>query len=302
MQSMSVKTPEDADGGAFGRERRRLFGIAYRMLGSVAEAEDVVQDAWLRWQGTDQSAVLDPTAFLVTTTTRLAINVTQSARSRREAYVGPWLPEPVDTSADPHLGAERGEALQLAVLLLLETLSPTERAAYVLREAFDYAHAEIADILGLGEANVRQLVTRARKHIADERRAPAPEADQRRFLQAFLAAAQQGDRAALEGLFVADVASYTDGNGVARASRVPVLGRARVAQFVASFASFFWEGATLSPIAANGQPAVLLSRGGVPYAFATVEASAEGIGQILWVMSPPKLAGLRPQAPASSSA
>src|SRR5262249_33858638 len=123
---------------AFVRARPRLFGIAYRMLGSAAEAEDIVQDAWLRWQATDRSAVLDAAAFLATTTTRLALNVVQSARSSRETYVGPWLPEPVDTSADPHLGAERGEALGLAVLVLMEKLSPMERAAYVLREAFDY--------------------------------------------------------------------------------------------------------------------------------------------------------------------
>jgi RNA polymerase sigma factor (sigma-70 family) len=150
--------------------RPRLFGIAYRMLGSAAEAEDIVQDAWLRWQGTDRSVVVDPPAFLATATTRLAITFAQSARSRRETYIGPWLPEPVDTSANPHLGAERAEALEFAVLLLLEKLSPTERAAYVLREAFDYSYDQIAHILRSTEANSRQLVTRARKHISDGRR------------------------------------------------------------------------------------------------------------------------------------
>ncbi len=118
--------------------RPRLFGIAYRMLGSAAEAEDILQDVWLRWQAADRNAVLDPPAFLATITTRLAINLAQSARLRRESYVGTWLPEPVDTANDPCLGAERGEAVEFAVLLLLETLSPTERAAYILREAFDY--------------------------------------------------------------------------------------------------------------------------------------------------------------------
>src|SRR3954454_5513730 len=112
------------------------------MLGSASEAEDIVQDVWLRWQSADRRAVLDPPAFLATTTTRLAISVAQSARSRHETYVGPWLPEPVDTSADPTLGAERGEALELAVLMLLEKLTPTERAAYILREAFDYSHRQ----------------------------------------------------------------------------------------------------------------------------------------------------------------
>ncbi len=179
----------------FIKVRPRLFGIAYRMLGSAAEAEDIVQDVWLRWQVTDRSVVLDPPAFLATTTTRLAINLAQSARSRHETYVGPWLPEPVDTSTDPQLGAERGEALEFAVLLLLEKLSPTERAAYVLREAFDYPYRQIAEILQLEEANTRQLVARARQHITEGRRAPVSSAEQRRLLEAFIAAAQKGELA-----------------------------------------------------------------------------------------------------------
>ena len=166
----------------FAEVRPRLFGIAYRMLGSAAEAEDLVQDVWLRWQTYDGAAVADPAAFLATTTTRLAINVLRSARVRRETYVGPWLPEPVDTEADPHLGAERGEALNLAVLMLLERLSPTERAAYVLREAFDYPYPQIAAIVQVGEAAARQLVSRARKHLRSERRAPVTGTEQRRLL------------------------------------------------------------------------------------------------------------------------
>ncbi len=145
--------------------RPRLFGIAYRMLSSATEAEDLVQEVWLRWQTCDRAAVVNPGAFLATTTTRLAINALQSARVRRETYVGPWLPEPVDTSADPYLGAERGEALEFAALMLMEKLKPNERAAYVLREAFDYSYALIADILQSTEPAVRQLVSRARKHM-----------------------------------------------------------------------------------------------------------------------------------------
>src|SRR5262249_34308137 len=155
-----------------------------------AEAEDVVQDVWLRWQTTNRSVVENPEAFLATTTTRLCINVAQSAHARHETYVGPWIPEPVDTTSDPALGAERSEALSFAVLLLLEKLSPTERAAYILREAFDYEYAQIADILQAEEANVRQLVSRARKHIADGRRAPVNSSEQRRLLGAFIEAAQ----------------------------------------------------------------------------------------------------------------
>jgi RNA polymerase sigma factor (sigma-70 family) len=180
--------------------RPRLFGIAYRMLGSAAEAEDIVQDVWVRWQRADRSVVRDAPAFLAMTTARLAINVLQSARSRRETSVGP-MPEPVDNSTDPRLGAERGEALNVAVRLLLERLWPTERAAYVLREAFTYSYREIADILRIGEANARQLVTRARDHVSSGRRAPVSPAAQRRPFHAFVAAARTGDLARLERLF-----------------------------------------------------------------------------------------------------
>jgi RNA polymerase sigma factor (sigma-70 family) len=211
--------PACADDGlsAFLSARPRLFGIAYRMLGSAAEAEDIVQDVWIRWQTTDRRPVCNPLAFLVTATTRLAINVLQSAHARRETDVGPSLPEPVDTSADPALGAERGEALNLAVLLLLERLSPTERAAYVLREAFNHPYRQIADILRVEEANARQLVTRAREHVSGRRRAPVSPAAQRCLLNAFVGAARTGDLARLERLFTSDVASTSDGRGSAHA-------------------------------------------------------------------------------------
>jgi RNA polymerase sigma-70 factor (ECF subfamily) len=277
----------------FSKVRPRLFGIAYRMLGSAAEAEDIVQDVWLRWQATDRAVVENPAAFLATTTTRMSINFAQSAQSRRETYIGPWLPEPVDTSSDPALGAERGEALGLAILLLLEKLSPTERASYVLREAFDYSYRQIADILQMEEAATRQLVSRARKHIADGRRAPASSEEQRRLLQAFIAAAQTGDLAALEGLFAEDVISYSDGGGVVRtAARAPVSGRERVARFIAAFASHFWTGITVRWVETNGQASVLMSRDGVPIAFATIDASSQGIDQIMWILRPSKLAAI----------
>src|SRR5215472_3661691 len=197
----NVETDDLDDGlSAFASLRSRLFGIAYRMLGSAAQADDIVQDVWLRWQSANRSVVENPLAFLTTTTTRLCINFAQSAQSRRETYLGAWFPEPVDAGSNPALGAERGEALGLAILLLLEKLSPTERAAYILREAFDYSYRQIADILRMEEANTRQLVSRARKHIADGRRTPVSSDEQRRFLEAFIAAAQKGDMAALEGL------------------------------------------------------------------------------------------------------
>ncbi len=286
---MEPRVSDDALAEFF-KVRPRLFGIAYRVLGSAAEAEDVVQDAWLRWQATDRSVVLDPPAFLATTTTRLAINVAQSARARHETYVGPWLPEPVDTSTDPLLGAERNEALEFAVLLLLETLSPTERAAYVLRQAFDYSYRQIAEILQLEEANTRQLVTRARQHITDGRRAPVSPAEQRRLLEAFIGAAQKGDLAGLEGLFATDVVSYSDGGGVVRtAARAPISGSGRVAKFIAAFAWHFWTGVELTFVETNGQASVLISRNGDAVGLVLRDASAEGIGQIMWILRPSKL-------------
>jgi len=274
---------------AFAELRPRLFGIGYRMLGSVTEAEDLVQDVWLRWQGTDRSTVVNPAAYLATTTTRLAINATKSARVRRETYVGPWLPEPVDTSADPYLGAERAEALEFAVLLLMERLSPNERAAYVLREAFDYPYGQIAEILQLSEAAVRQLVSRARKHVAAERRAPVAEAEQRKLLEAFVTAARSGDLAALEELFAADVTSVSDGGGAARASKFPVVGPTRVAKYLRAFASRFWVGVEVRWATVNGQPSALLSRDGEVFTVLIIDASAEGIDKVMWMMNPAKL-------------
>jgi RNA polymerase sigma-70 factor (ECF subfamily) len=274
--------------------RPRLFGIAYRMLGSAVEAEDIVQDAWMRWQTTDRSVVQNAPAFLVTTTTRLAINVAQSARSRRETYVGPWLPEPVDTTSDPTLGAERSEALEFAILLLLEKLTPTERAAYVLREAFDYPYEEIAAILQVTEGNSRQLVTRARKHISEGRVKPVSRLERTRLLNAFIAAAQKGDLETLEGLFAEDVVSYSDGGGMVRAARVPVFGRARVAKFIASVAPHFWTGVKVATTEANAQPCMVISRDGDTVGLTTIDASADGISRIMWMMRPSKLAAVSP--------
>ena len=276
--------------------RQRLFGIAYRMLGSASEAEDIVQETWLRWQGTDRSAVQDPPAFLATATTRLAINALQSARVRRETYIGPWLPEPVDTSNDPTLGAERAEALGYAVLVMLERLTPTERAAYVLREAFGYSYAQISEIVQLSEAAARQLVSRARKHLAGRRRREVSQQEQRRLLTAFVSAAQTGDLEELERLFAEDVVSYSDGGGVVRASKFPVRGRVTVAKFVRAFHTHFWNGVVVTETETNGQPSVLLSKEGTTFAVLTVVASPDGIDQVLWMMNPHKLAAVASRA------
>ncbi len=278
----------DAAAEAFERLRPRLFGIAYRVLGSVSEAEDVVQEVWVRWQGADREAVLDPGAFLAKTTTRLAINVARSARVRREAYVGPWLPEPVDTGVDPQVGAERGEALELAVLLVLERLNPVERAAYVLREAFDYAYDEIADMLRLSQANTRQIVSRARKRLASEHREPVDTAQHRRLLEAFVAAARRGDVAALESVLSADVVAYADGNGLRGVARLEIVGAERVAR-VTAFAQKFFPGAEYGIVEANGQPCLLLVRDGAAVALVSATAGPDGINGLYWVLAPDKL-------------
>ncbi|MFE2416461.1 RNA polymerase sigma-70 factor [Streptomyces hokutonensis] len=274
----------------FVRHRGRLFGIAYRILGSAVEAEDVVQEVWLRWQKADRSAVVSPVAFLSTATTRLAINVAQSARVRRETYIGPWLPEPVDTSADPEIGAERAEAVELALLLVLERLTPVERAAYVLREAFDYAYAEIARMLELSVANVRKIVSRARRHLLAERRESVDAAEHRRLLSAFVAAARSGDVASLEALLAPDVVSLSDGNGTRGCARVPVLGRARVARLCVH--RRFWREAEPEFVDANGSTGVVVRRDGRPLAFLTAAAAKDGIHQLLWVFAPDKLAAV----------
>ncbi|SES00187.1 RNA polymerase sigma-70 factor, ECF subfamily [Streptomyces sp. yr375] len=285
----------DEAADAFQRLRPRLFGIAYRILGSVSEAEDVVQDVWVRWQGTDRSGVLDTGAFLAKITTRLAINVAQSARVRREAYVGPWLPEPVDTSVDPQVGAERGEALELAVLLVLEKLNPVERAAYVLREAFDYPYDDIAGMLRLSQANTRQIVSRARKRLSAERRDPVDTAEHRRLLDAFVAAAQHGDVAALEHVLSADVVAYADGNGIRGVARLEVAGARRVAR-ISAFAKKFFPDADYGVAEANGLPSLLLTKGSVAVALVSVTVGPDGIDGLYWVLAPDKLSAYEQSA------
>ena len=189
--------------------RPRLFGIAYRMLGSATDAEDALQDAWLRWQTVDRSTVRSSEAFLVRMVTNLCLTALDSARARREVYVGPWLPEPVLT-ADGDLGplddAVQRESVSFALLALLERLPPAERAAYVLREAFEYAYADIAEIVQLSQAAARQLVSRARKRLAAERRDEPTGAEQKRLVVALTVAAQSGDLATLETVFTEDLA------------------------------------------------------------------------------------------------
>lgn len=280
---------QEAGLAEFEQVRPRLFGIAYRMMGTASDADDVVQDTWLRWSRTDRSAVRDPGAFLATTATRLAINALTSARATRETYVGPWLPEPVSTAEDPALGAERAEALEMAVMRLLERLAPKERAAYVLREAFDYPYRDIAELLDTSEANARQLVRRARDHIAVEKAVPADPDQQAQILGAFLIAAQSGDLAALESVLTAQVTAVSDGGGVVSAARVPIIGRAMVARFILGTLEKFAAGAYSTLVEVNGSPAVLTIRDGRPDTVLSFDIAADGINTLLFVRNPDKL-------------
>lgn len=272
--------------------RPRLFGIAYRMLGSATEADDVVQDAWVRWQGADRAAVREPAAFLATTVTRLAINELESARARREVYVGPWLPEPVATTDDPTLGAERAEAMSLAVLLLLERLTPAERAAFVLHEAFDYPYRQIAEVLEVSEANARQLATRARAHLDRERTSEVEPAERQRLLAAFVAAAQHGDLEALEAVLADDVVALSDGGGVVLAARKPVVGRARVAQFLLGILEKYATDIEAVPVELNGGVGFVGIRNGELMAAWTVEFGPGGVTRWFNVLNPAKLSHL----------
>ncbi len=218
--------------------RRHGFGVAYRMLGSVAEAEDVAQEAMLRLAREDQS-IAEPAAWVTTVATRLSINVLKSARVRREAYVGPWLPEPLleDPEPGPATQAELADSLSLALLVLLERLSPVERAAYLLREVFGYEYAEIAGIIEQSEVNSRQLVSRARKHLEASRpRFDADEGARDALLERFLAAAEEGDLEGLEALLAEDAVLYADGGGKVIASPEPLYGAALIARFMAGVA------------------------------------------------------------------
>ena len=211
----AVPTVSDADTASFQTVRPRLFGIAYRVLGNRSEADDVVQDAWIRWQRTDRDQIRDPAAFLATMTARLALTVGQSARARHELSIGSLPVDSADLGEDPSRLAEQGEALEDALLALLEKLASTERAAYILREAFDYPHRRIGEVLGLSEANARQVVTRARVRLRGDRRRRVGSAEHRSLVNTFIAAAQTGDLAALERLLGADIVEEGTGDRLA---------------------------------------------------------------------------------------
>jgi RNA polymerase sigma-70 factor (ECF subfamily) len=250
---------------AYAEYRPLLFSIAYRMIGSVSEAEDIVQETFLRFHRADTEQVESPKAYLSAITTRLAIDHLRSARVRRETYVGPWLPEPLVTDdsdalgADPARHAETADSLSLAFLVLLERLSPVERAVFLLREVFGYGYGEIADVVAKREDNVRQIAARARHHVEDGR--PRFEADRRHreeLARRFLAAVEEGDTDGLAGMLAADVTMYGDGGGKAPAVGQPVAGAVRVARFLVGLTRQAKRAnLRLVPAEVNGQPGMI---------------------------------------------
>ncbi len=278
------------------------FAIAYRMLGSVAEAEDVVQEALLRvHQALEHGEqIASPRAFLATITTRLAINELRSARARRERYVGEWLPEPIITDGqdDPAGRAEMADSLSLAMLVALESLSPEQRAVLLLHDVFDYDHREIAKIVGKSEANVRQLATRARKHVEQRRpRFQTTREQHEELARRFLAAAEQGDLAGLEALLAADVQLTGDGGGKVPALARTLRGRSRVAQTLVEWARVRARapGTSLRPAEVNGGPgALFLDAQGRLLAVWGIDVAGGAIRGISSVVNPDKLAHLGP--------
>ncbi|MBK7078453.1 MAG: RNA polymerase sigma factor SigJ [Myxococcales bacterium] len=271
----------------FEAHRPRLFGIAYRMLGSAADADDVLQEARVRWLAADRAAVRDARGFLVTMVSRLALDQLGSARARREAYVGPWLPEPIATapSADLH-------DLSLAFLRLLERLSPAERAAFLLAEVFDYSHAEVAAILGKSEEACRQLAARARRAVRDGRPRPVDAAAHARVLAAFAATCASGDVAALERLLAADAACVSDGGGRARAARNVVTGANAVARLLIGLARKGAAATTVELGVVNGEPALVVRDAAGLHSVATLDVIDGQIATVCIVRNPDKLAGL----------
>ena len=255
-------TGSDAPEAVFTAHRSRLVGVAYRLLGSVGDAEDVVQEAWLRWGRVDTETVADPEAFLVRTVSRLALDRLRRIAARRETYVGPWLPEPVLTGGrdDPAAEAERAASVSLAMLVVLETLSPLERTVFVLHEAFAYSTAEIAEIVERSPAAVRQLAHRAREHVAARRpRFPADPAVRRAATERFLRASLEGDLAALLELLAPDATLWADGGGKAKAPLRPIRGADKIARFFAAIGTEpLPPGSTVEVVEVNGGPAAVV--------------------------------------------
>lgn len=276
---------------AFARHRSLLFTVAYEMLGSAADAEDVVQETWLRWAGVDQATVRDPRAYLVRIVTRQALNRLRSLARRREEYVGEWLPEPLATSPDVAADIELAESLSIAMLTVLETLGPAERAVFVLREVFETPYEEIAEAVGKSPAAVRQIAHRARDHVAARRpRMPASPEEQQEAVDRFLVAVRHGDLRGLLDTLAPDVVIVADGGGLVAAAREPIRGAERAARFLISAArSLQFEA---KAVWLNGSPGVRIEIGGAVDTAVSVTVEDGRITRIYAIRNPHKLAGL----------
>jgi RNA polymerase sigma-70 factor (TIGR02957 family) len=292
----------------FDEHRGLLNSVAYRILGSVSDAEDTVQEAWLRWSGVNPSDVIDSRAFLVRVTTRLAIDRLRRAKARRESYVGPWLPEPILTGRDVAEDVALAESVSMAMLVVLETLSPLERAVFVLREAFGMPYAEIADVLGRKDDAVRQLGRRARDHVQQRRsRFDADQSEQRRVTERFLQATSTGNLDALMAVLSPGVTLVADGGGRVLAPRRPVLGAEKVARFLLAVATEerlarFLRSVGSEPIVADlrvsmapvtGGPGILVVSEGKPISVLVLGVSDGVVRTIYLVANPQKLDGVR---------
>ncbi|HEX6444320.1 MAG TPA: RNA polymerase sigma-70 factor [Streptosporangiales bacterium] len=279
----------------FAAHRHLLVGVAYRVLGRVADAEDVVQEAWLRWRGVDHAEVGDPKAYLVRIVTRLAVDRLRLAQARRESYVGDWLPEPLLDANDPAAVGADTESISLAMLVVLETLSPLERVVFVLREAFHYSYAEIAAIVERSETAVRQLGSRARAHVRERRqRFDADHAVTRRVTERFVEACVGGDLAALLGMLAPQVTLRSDGGGRQKAPLRTILGADKVARFLVAIGQnppapdLTWTTESV-----NGAPALVVTRDGDPHSVFAVEQVDGVITRVYLLTNPDKLAGVR---------
>ncbi len=294
----------------FAAHRPRLLGIAYAMLGGVTDAEDVVQDAWLRWDAADREALRSAEAWLVTVTTRLAIDRLRAAQSARETYVGPWLPEPLLTARDedPADVVAEAEQLSLALLTALERLNPVERAVLILRDVFDLEYDEIADAVNKTPANCRQVARRARERVGEpvRRRTAAPE-DEARVLGEIAAAITDLDVPRVTRLLAADAVLWTDGGGVARAARVPILTGPKVARFLVGITRKAPPGVSTAPVRVNGEPGFRFDFPDGAVAVMAVETDGELVTGVRMVVNPHKLGHLAagaatPPAPAPGPA
>jgi RNA polymerase sigma-70 factor (ECF subfamily) len=271
-------------------ERGRLFAIAYGMLGSSVEAEDVVQEAFLRWHEEDRSAVRSPAAFLTTMVTRLAIDRLRSAERRRVEYVGPWLPEPLVRELDAAEVMSEAEQLSLALLATLERLNPVERAVFLLRDVFDFDYSEIAEIVDKAEANCRQIGRRARARVGEPHRRFRPTvAEERELLRVFVAATQRGDTEALTSMLARDAVLWTDGGDKVKAARKPVDRAERIARFLVNIASREPPGLRIRPVRVNGDPGLRTDSASGPRGVVALELAEGQIVGVRIIVNPDKL-------------